>query len=163
MAGADETSGAVEFSFRLTGSGWARARLAHGSERVDLPASYLSDVLGEVLLAIAELQDGEEAAVASWEQEPANIGGCSDRTDGEVSLHVLAIKDSYPRLFDDDGSVVFTPTCPVDELARAFAKGARSVLYLEGEEGYKQKWVEDPFPTALLEMVESRLAAQQPQ
>jgi hypothetical protein len=153
-------SGAVEFSFRLTGSGWARARLAHGSQEVELPASYLSDALGEVPLAIAELQEGENAAVASWEQEPGEYRWLFRRTDDEISLQVLAFSDSYPRLPDSEGSPVFTATRPVDEMARAFAEGARSVLNLEGEDGYKQKWVEHPFPTTLSEMVESALTAQ---
>lgn len=153
-------SGAVKFSFRLTGSGWARALLAHGSEEVELPASYLSDALGEVLLAVAELQDGEHAAVASWEQEPGEVRWLFSRTNGEVTLQVLAFMEDYPRPTEAEGSVVFSAVCSLDEMARAFAEGARSVLTLEGEEAYKRKWVQHPFPTTLLEMVESGLATQ---
>lgn len=126
-------SGAVQFSFRLTGSGWARARLAHGSEEVELPASYLSDAIGEVLLAVAEVQDGGHSAVASWELEPGEYRWLFSRTNAEVSLQVLAFRDSHPRLPDAEGSVIFAATCPVDEMARAFAEGARTVLSLEGD------------------------------
>ena len=56
-----------------------------------------------------------------------------------------------------DGSPVFSATCSLDERARAFSQAARSVLDVEGEEGYLAKWVEYPFPAALLERVESRL------
>jgi hypothetical protein len=63
-------SGAVEFAFRSTGSGWGTGATCPRFGRVDLPASYLFDAVGEVLLAIAELKDRQEAAVASWEQEP---------------------------------------------------------------------------------------------
>ena len=153
-------SGAVEFSFRLTGTGWARARLAHGSEEIELPASYLSDALGEVLGAVAEIQEGEQSAAASWELEPGEYRWLFSRTNGEINLQVLAFRDAYPRLPDADGSVVFAATCPVGEMARAFAEGARTVLNLEGEDGYRQKWVEHSFPTSLLEIVESGLAEQ---
>lgn len=84
----------VEFSFRLTGTGWAEARVAEGSNWIRLPASYLSDALGEVLLAIAELQDGEESSVASWEEEPGEYRWVFSRNDEDVSLQVLAYKDS---------------------------------------------------------------------
>jgi hypothetical protein len=123
--------GVVEFSVRLTGSGWARAGLAQ-SEEAELPASYLSDALGEVLLAVAELHEGENAAIASWAQERGEYRWLFSRTDGEVSLQVLALRDSCPRLADAEGSIVFSATCPLDEMARAIAEGAWGVLSLEG-------------------------------
>lgn len=150
----------MEFSFRLTGTGWAEARVAHGTEWATIPASYLSDALGEVLLALVELQDGEDLAVASWEEEPGEYRWLFSRTDSNVTLRILAFRDSYPRLPDDDGSEVFSATCSLIEMARAFSQGARSVLSDEGEDGFQRKWVEYPFPTALLEAVESWLRAQ---
>ncbi len=150
-------SALVEFSYRLTGSGWADARLAHGDDWTELSASYLSDTVGELLLALAQLQDGDIAATASWEQEPGEYRWLFRREADDVTLKVLAFPDSWPPQPDAEGTVVFEARTSLNEMAQSFAVGLRAVLDEWGEKGYKQQWIEHPFPTALLERVEGHL------
>ncbi len=41
---------AVEFEYRLVGTGWSEARFAVGGPSVSVTASYLEDALGDLLL-----------------------------------------------------------------------------------------------------------------
>ena len=120
-----------------------------------LPASYLTDALGQLLLALAELIEGSAFATASWDEEPGEYRWLFSRDGRRVSLQVLAFPDGWPRLPAADGTLVFASEGELDEMARAFTKGMRAVLEEWGEDGYKEKWHADPFPTEFLELVES--------
>lgn len=41
----------MKFSYKLTGTGWGEAHIADDLAEIVLPTSYLSDVLGELLMA----------------------------------------------------------------------------------------------------------------
>ena len=48
----------MKFSFMLTGLGWGEATLSAGEQVVIIPASYLTDVLSELLTAVRSLLEG---------------------------------------------------------------------------------------------------------
>ncbi len=147
----------VIFSFRPTGTGWAEARLTHGSDTVTLPASDLSDALGELLLALAELLEGSASATASWQGEPGEYRWLFTRDGRRTTLEVLAFSDGWPRRPDAEGVVVFATEGQLHDVARAFTQGIRAVLEECGED-YKQKWYVHPFPTEFLELVETAMS-----
>jgi hypothetical protein len=148
----------VDFSYRLTGTGWAEARLSDGDHSVALSASYLSDALGELLLAIACLQEGAQDAECFWEEEPGEYRWLLRRDGDSVVVTVVAFDDCWPHLPIDDREVVFTTRASLKEVATAVVTGCRAVLDDWGEEGYLKKWVEHPFPTELLEIVSAGAA-----
>lgn len=148
----------MQFSYRLTGTGWAEARVSDEHHSVVLTASYLSDSLGELLLAIATLQDGDTSAVCSWQEEPGEYRWLFS-TDGDVvTIKVLAFPDWWPPRPDEEGVVVFTTKQHLNGIATAIVAGSRAVLEEWGEEGYLAKWVDFPFPTGLLELIEAKTA-----
>ena len=147
----------VQFSFRPTGVGWAQARLTDGSDTVTLPASDLSDALGELLLALAELLEGSVSAMASWEEEPGEYRWLFKRDGARASLKVLAFSDGWPRRPDEEGTVVFATTGELSDLALAFTQGIREVLEEHGDD-YREKWYAHPFPTDFLELVETAIS-----
>ncbi len=65
----------VEFSFRLTGTGWAEGRIAVGDRFAMPTASYLSDALGDLIRTVRSLLEGAEGARVSWEEEPGEYRG----------------------------------------------------------------------------------------
>jgi hypothetical protein len=148
----------VEFSYRLTGTGWAEARIGDGHRSVALSASYLSDALGDLLLAIACLQDGAEEAECVWEEEPGEYRWLFRRDAGGVVVTIIAFDHSWPHLPNEAGEVVFTTKASLKDIAAAVVTGCRAVLDDWGEEGYLRKWVEHPFPTELMETVRARTA-----
>ncbi len=147
----------MEFSYRLTGTGWAEARIADAHGWTQLTASYLSDPLGELLTALVRLQEGESSVEVSWFEEPGEYNWLFVRRGDEVELRVLEFPDWSPHR--TEGTVVFATTCSLPEMTRAFTSEIRSVLEEWREERYRTQWVEHPFPTDLLTLVESRIDA----
>jgi hypothetical protein len=141
----------VEFSFELAGHGWGEATLSDGERHVVIPASYLSDVLSELLTMVRSLLEGALDAACRWKLEPGEYRWSVTCEDGWASLKVLASpgssRESGP---DDQGTIVFDSSGELGLLASAFPEGIEAVLLDYGEDGYRERWVLHPFPTGLL-------------
>jgi hypothetical protein len=152
-------SAAVEFTYRLTGTGWAEARIADGTSSATITASYLGDALCDLLEAVGVLLEGAEEARCSWEEEPGEYRWIFERTGSDVGVRVLALSDNFPREPDERGVVVFETRTPLREVARAVVEGAQKALDHYGEEEYLRRWVDHPFPVGYLELIQTRLAS----
>lgn len=64
----------MEFSYRLTGTGWAEAWVADGSITATITASYLEDALGELRQLAYYLRE-PTALVVRGRNSLGNIGG----------------------------------------------------------------------------------------
>src|SRR4051794_38082323 len=96
----------VDFAYRLTGTGWAQARVSDASSSVTITASYLTDALGVLLEAVSHLLEGADRARCSWEVEPGEYRWIFEAADSLVRLRVLAFGDMYPQEPDDKGEVI---------------------------------------------------------
>ena len=148
----------MEFSYRLTGTGWAEARIADESAWATITASYLEDALGDLLEAVGVLLEGATAARCSWEEEPGEFRWLFDRDESLVRLRILGFRDLYSQEPDESGDLVFQTEQPLGTLAQSIADGAQAVLDEYGEEEYLNKWVDHPFPTEHLAMIRARIA-----
>lgn len=148
----------MEFTYRLTGTGWAEATLSAESSSATITASYLNDALGVLLEAVGLVLEGADQARCSWEKEPGEYRWIFERGDPDVHLRVLAFRDVHSRAPDEDGVAVFETTQPVRKMAAAIADGAQAVLDEYGEQEYVRRWVESPFPVRHLEMIRAHLA-----
>jgi hypothetical protein len=149
----------VEFTYRLTGAGWAEARVSDGSFSATIPASYLEDALGVLLEAVGAVLKGAQEARCSWEVEPGEFRWIFERARSDARLRVLAFAEAYPREPDDEGVVVFESRQTLRDMAVAIADGAQAVLDEHGADDYARRWVEHPFPLGHLEMIRVQLAA----
>lgn len=140
----------VEFSYRLTGTGWSEARIANDKCSTVLTASYLSDALGDLLAAVCDLLDGAGATGCTWQEEPGEYRWSLARHGEYVAVRV---QDLVLR----EGAVVFDALVPLRDFATAIASGAELVLDEHGETGYRERWVEHPFPVEALAAVRDRL------
>ena len=148
----------MEFTYRVTGTGWAEARVADGPVAVTITASYLEDALGELLEAIGLLLEGADGARCSWQEEPREYRWIFHRAGSDVRLRVIAFADMYSREPDESGTVVFETTAPLRDVASAIAGGAQEVLDEHGEAEYLRRWVDHPFPVGHLELIQAHLA-----
>jgi hypothetical protein len=136
----------VEFTFELTGLGWGEGTLSSDERQVIIPASYLTDVLSELLSAVRSLLEGAPDARCSWDLEPGEYRWLFTRNNEEALLTVLSFPDTWQDPPDEDGTVVFDFHRTLSELASAFADGIEAVLLEYGEDGYKEMWHMHPFP-----------------
>ena len=146
---------AVEFDYRLVGTGWSEARFAVGSQWVSLTASYLDDALGDLLLATRLLVEGDTAARASWAEEPGEYRWLLDRDGEGMRVRILEFPELWSDAPDGDGDVLLDATCDFRAFVAALTLGARQVLNAHGEEGYHERWLDHPFPTEHLQALEA--------
>src|SRR5690349_4440222 len=86
---------AVEFDYRLTGLGWAEARISDGRSDATFTASYLEHALGDLLEAVGILLEGADEARCSWMEEPGEYRWVFRREGSAVQLRVLGFADMY--------------------------------------------------------------------
>lgn len=149
----------MEFSYKLTGTGWGEATITDDSTQVVLRTSYLSDVLSELLSAVGSLLQGASHAECSWLEEPGEWRWMFDQDDGQISLRILGFDDGWFPQPEDQGTVVFETADSVRDLSTAIVRGVEAVLDEYGEQGYERRWVEHPFPTYALDLVKEQLAS----
>ena len=148
----------MKFSFTLTGLGWGEATVSDGEQQVVIPASYLTDVLSELLTAVWSVLEGTPSASCSWELEPGEYRWLFTRIDDQLSLRILAFpNNSWDNGPDEEGVIVFHFSGTLDAIASAFAEGIEAVRREYGEEGYLQGWHEHPFPSEQLSEVTALL------
>jgi hypothetical protein len=167
---------AVEFSYRLTGTGWAEARLADQDSSAGMKVSYVGDALGQLLEAVGRLLEGAPEARLSWDEEPgeyrwifqatrnppAAVGDgelASDPRGTEVHLRVLSFENIHRREPDAHGALLFETRQLLATVATAIAQGAQAVLDEYGEEEYLLRWIWHPFPAGQLTRIRERLSA----
>jgi len=134
--------------------------LAHGlCAHVHYLAGPALDLLdkGQVLASLP-LEEAK-ATVCSWDEEPGEYRWLFAITGAEVHLRILALPDQFPPRPDSEGALVFETRQPFFAEAAAVASGAASVLATYGEAEYMRLWVDHPFPTDLLRLVEARVAS----
>ena len=142
----------MEFSYRVTGTGWSEAHIADADRTLALEGvSYLSDALSELLDALVSLKRGAEEASASWWQEPGAYEWKFKRAGEEVDLEIREFNtEPGNHGWFERGWVVFRTRQPLDVLVAAIAGGASRLLDEVGEEGYLTEWGE-PFPARQLQ------------
>jgi hypothetical protein len=147
----------VEFSYRLTGVGWGEAIVGCNEKTVTLTTSYLTDVLHDLLTAVQLLLEGATESRCSWDLEPGQYRWIFVRNAGSANLQILGMDDFWNDIPDDEGTEIFTCTEPLLAMATGIVLGIQSVLDQYGEDEYLERWVEHPFPTAILRAVKRLL------
>jgi hypothetical protein len=145
----------VRLDYRVDGPGWADARFAIGDEAADLPnVSYLSDALGDLLRAVLGIEREESAVSVVWVLEPGGYRWTFRRRGEDVDIRIVEFPE-WVELPEERGRILLDASCGVGELVAAVARGARSVLVELGEAGYHEAWIEHPFPTDELAVLEA--------
>lgn len=147
----------MEFTYRVTGNGWSRARIADDETWAELSASYLSDALGDLLEAVGLILEGAAEARCSWQEEPGEYRWIFTREGPDVRLRILDFADQVLVQPDNEGRLAFETVQPAAVMASAIADGAEAVLSEMGESAYLAEWIDAPFPTAHLGMIRERL------
>lgn len=150
---------AVEFDYRLVGTGWSEARFVVGDAWVGLTASYLEDALGGLLGSLLMIALGDELlARCAWEEEPGEYRWIFTRTGDRLRVQILAFDDVYDQSPDEKGRPLFDEESDTRSVIEAVAAGAERVLDEHGAAGYREKWVDHDFPTDELQQLKRYLS-----
>jgi hypothetical protein len=158
------TGMSIRIDYRLTGAGWADCFVHANGATYELSASYLSDALGNLVLAAAGLLSGLHSASASFDEEPGEFRWVLEHAGG-VGLVVRVVE--FQELWGDrplsEGKQLFRYECNPLEFAEAIESAATLVLTQHGIAGYKERWVQHDFPEMQLALlrhfIERRRAA----
>ncbi|MFI2207025.1 hypothetical protein ACH47Z_41295 [Streptomyces sp. NPDC020192] len=143
----------LQFSWELSGSGWATCRIKDDSaERKDV-VSYCTDALSDLLHSVAGLYGPSDVQRFSFDLEPAEVRWVLRRRGVGVDMAIYRFPDMSTSFdaSDQDGTLVWGSTQPRTVLGHAVLEAAQSVLRLHGEDGYLAKWFRHPFPVAALQ------------
>ncbi|MEU6669163.1 hypothetical protein [Streptomyces sp. NPDC046727] len=143
----------LQFSWELSGSGWAICRIKDDSaERKDV-VSYCTDALSDLLHGVAGLYGPIPVQRFSFDLEPAEVRWVlrSRGTDVDMAIHRFPDMATSFDAPDRAGTRVWGSTQPRTMLGHAVLETAQSVLRLHGEDGYRAKWAQHPFPVAALQ------------
>lgn len=138
----------IEYSLTLNGkpaTGWAEGKIQDSEKEFSFKASYLSDVLGDLLTAVGNLADGQLEAIATFEDEPGEYRWwflVQQAGDVMITIATLDVRDQE----SDEETVEFVTTTSLAELVSAIYTAADTVLKAYGEAGYKKQWVAHDFP-----------------
>lgn len=159
----DDANFSVDWS--LDGPGWAEIEVRAAGAQETITASYLSDPLTALAEAATLLLSGTTHATVSFEDEPGEYLLVLRVTDeGTVRLRILAfgLASLHPTATIEtvDGrtaAVVLDVELETLEFAAGVLQSLRLVESDYGLEGYKEKWVRYPFPSAQKAQLEAAI------
>ncbi len=151
----------LQIDYQLTGTGWAECHVRYGESECLLTASYLSDALGNLVLAAAGVLGGMPSVAVSFDEEPGENRWVIQiiPSGGGLKLRILQFKGTWQYLPDEQGRQLFAAVVPVREFGIAVRDAALRVLEAHGRDGYRQKWVDAEFPSRQLELLEAAIAS----
>lgn len=153
----------IEIRYRLVGTGWAECRVADVDKSVTVTASYLSDALASLADAVLAMLNGAKEARASFDEEPGEyrwvFNRRGDASDSPISVWIFEFQHLWSDKADEEGELIFETSCPVIELAKAAVECLDEVKQMDGEVGYKEKWVEHDFPARTYAQLKAHLLA----
>ncbi|MEO0423151.1 MAG: hypothetical protein AAF184_12490 [Pseudomonadota bacterium] len=142
----DKSVPKLTIDYVLDGTGWATAVWDHGT-RVEMTASYLHDSLDELAESVLVLRRSSEMKVSFFD-EPGEHQVVLHREGEVLSYSIRWFHDwvEWGLCSPDRFRVVAEGTV----LFARYSQQVSSVLYRllreHGEDGYRSKWVEHPFP-----------------
>jgi len=149
----------LNFTFRLTGVGWAECHIADEISACTVSASYLSDALRYLVLAATAVLSGFRSATFSFELEPGEIRWLvSSPRINEIEITIVQFRDLYADQLVAEGTTLFKTKCRPRVFAEAVNHAASLILREVGEDGYAKQWNMAPFPSLQLRELARLLA-----
>ena len=149
----------LSITYRLVGTGWAKCVLSDDNAECEITASYLSDALGNLVLAALASLSGFKAVSFGFDEEPGEYRWVIEAIDlNEIKIELLNFDELWGNKPNADGELIFSTTCRPVVFARTVHGAATLVLKEHGEGGYIEKWGKHQFPSRQLTLLSELLA-----
>ncbi|MFJ9751142.1 hypothetical protein [Streptomyces chartreusis] len=139
----------LQFSWSLTGSGWATYRIADGESKQKNSPSYYTNALADLLVGVAGLYGPDVTQRFSFDLEPAEVRWVLSSRAAAVEIGIYRFADmseSFDRP-DDSGELLWSSVQSRTALGHVVMEAAQGVLRLHGEDGYRESGCSIPFPS----------------
>jgi hypothetical protein len=145
----------LAIDYRLAGAGWADCTVKCSSAACELSASYLSDALGNLVLAAVGVLAGHHSVSVGFDEEPGEYRWSITRIgNDQVHLCVLSFNELWGNRPDTEGEMLLECDLHPLQFGEAVQAAARAVLTKHGVAGFKEKWGEHDFPTKQFELLD---------
>ena len=142
----------MQFSYEITGRGWAEATITEGQQEARITVSYLTaDALGDLLAAVTAALGPLGRGMCSWQEEPGEYDWSFQRAGEDIEVAIDWYAEWREVLSDQTHKRIYEASTRATEAGSAFAAGAERLLATHGEDGYNDAWGRDPFPTERLQ------------
>jgi hypothetical protein len=131
----------MEFSYKLSGRGWAEGHIKINSQVVYFTASYQLNCLLAILPDCVAFP--QKSKTFEWYEEPGGTVWTLERNDEEVSIKIVSYEDMYSK---KEIGIVFNEVCLMDDFVIAVVNELNMLLKQHGIGGYKESWVNHEFP-----------------
>ncbi|MDN3546691.1 hypothetical protein QWZ02_19755 [Kinneretia asaccharophila] len=149
----------LSIEYYLAGSGWAECKVQFGEARCEVSASYLSDALGNLVLAAVAVLAGAHSISVGFDEEPGEYRWAIARSgNNQIDIRLLEFQELWGNRPDAEGKVLMHFAVEPLDFGEAVAAAASRVLEQYGLAGYKDKWVQHSFPSAQLDLLNEYLA-----
>jgi hypothetical protein len=145
----------IHLTYKLVGSGWSECTLRDdaGAE-CTVTASYLSDALGNLVLAALAIGSGFTCASFGFDEEPGEYRWVIEQEDiNLVRIKMVSFQELWGGKPNQQGQLLFSTTCRPVVFAAEVLRVASKLLDEHGEASYLEHWVEHPFPVRQLELL----------
>jgi len=140
-------------TYDLEDAGWAMARIEDDSAHFDITVSYLHDSLAQLAEAAISLNNGNKSASVIFMDEPGEVHLLLDVKTKEEVLYELRWFDdwtSWNMHPADDYKTFHSGQTSLREFTASVRNQLEEILKTYGEQGYKERWIENDFPSTLL-------------
>ncbi|MBQ0934308.1 hypothetical protein [Ideonella paludis] len=145
----------LTIDYRLVGSGWAECTVTSGEATCEISASYLSDALGNLVLAATAILAGAHSISVGFDEEPGEYRWVLEWSgSNQVKLRVLEFQELWSNRPDAEGQLLFQTEVHPLVFGEAVSSAAGRVFHKFGAAGYKKDWVQHEFPTRQLELLD---------
>ncbi|WP_245238982.1 hypothetical protein [Streptomyces sp. MZ04] len=105
-------TGDLQFSWELSGSGWATCRIADTAEEQKNFVSYCTDALADLLFRVAGLYGTSPVQRVSFDLEPAEVRWRLRRRGADVDIAIYRFPDMATSWDapDEDGTLSWNST-----------------------------------------------------
>ncbi|WP_329615159.1 hypothetical protein OG244_20345 [Streptomyces brevispora] len=146
-------TGDLQFTWELSGSGWATCCIADSSSEHKHFVSYCTDALADLLHGVAGLYRTTSTQRFSFDLEPDEVRWvlCGQGPNVDIAIRRFPDMSASFDAPDEEGSLSWSSTQSRSALGHAVVEAAQVLLRRHGEDGYKAKWARYPFPAAALQ------------
>lgn len=148
----------ILFSYDLVGTGWAECTLEVKNKKVKITASYLSDALGDLSMAIYKALCGEKDSRAIFTDEPGEYRWIFKKANEKITeLKIIKYIDYDLNLPDEDGVVIFEENIDLLEFSNAFVEEVSKLIERYGLDGYRETWHLYDYPQKTIDKIRVKL------